>query len=71
MNCAICACSMCGHMHECSILHDKLEYLHETKQDCIGIATIDCNSFTLYKDFARFNDWNCPIRKDKLGGDSK
>lgn len=60
--CKTCKCDVCGNIHECEILYNKIEEIDTGKNHkCVPI--LSCNMFTLQKDYNIHTDWKCEVKK--------
>lgn len=60
--CKTCKCDVCGNIHECEILLNKIEEI-DTKETHKCVPILSCNMFTLKKDYYVYTDWKCEVKK--------
>ena len=66
--CKNCKCDVCGNMHECEIICERIIELDSTNiNKCKPI--LSCNMFTSKKDHDVYTEWKCEIKKLVKRGD--
>lgn len=66
--CKTCKCDVCGNIHRCEILQDKITEL-DTNDEHKCRPIISCSMFTLQKNYDEFSDWKCEVKKLVKRGD--
>ena len=66
--CKTCKCDVCGNVHECEIICNRISELDVSdSHKCNPI--IDCSQFTLRKDYMKYSEWKCDVKKLVKRGD--
>lgn len=66
--CKTCKCDVCGNVHECEIICNRICEL-DTSDSHKCNPILDCNHFTLQKDYLKYKEWKCDIKKLVKRGD--
>lgn len=69
--CKTCKCDICGNIHRCEIMCDRIMKLDTEDENKKCSPILDCDMFNVNKNYVEFHDWKCPIKKLVKAGELK